>query len=370
MITTSNRKLIVISPTTSPNICGVSDYAYLTTKELAKFYISATIGVADMPQSLDDDYDESIKVQPWKNLLAGSKNEVSDLLIHYTPTSYAWVGFPASLIREVYRFKKRNPENRVFIFCHELWSNSYSMRFHQIVRNQLAKLASYQLGKIANGISTLTIGQKKDFEAILNKKTVRLGLVGANILPNINDRYIGFRQSRQPGSWAVFGLAHTRLWALQAYLPLLKKLFDLGSLKHIYAIGPADNTYAREEAAFVEANFGKGVLIQTGVLKPNEVSKQLLNIEAAVVKQDADSLYKSGSFAALAAHAVSVICEVPITLSNPPGYALFRPAEVQENPDIIRTEDGKKRREQLHHWFWSTRSWEMIGQDIHTWMSN
>ncbi|WP_461151927.1 hypothetical protein [Spirosoma pulveris] len=43
----------------------------------------------------------------------------------------------------------------------------------------------------------------------------------------------------------------------------------------------------------------------------------MFGVEAAVVKQDADSLYKSGSFAALVAHGVAVIC--PATLVNPPG---------------------------------------------------
>lgn len=362
-----NRRLVVISPTAPPNICGVSDYSFLTAQEIIKFYRSASIGVVDVPQSSGVNDNGALKIGPWEEMLRQAADGPTDLLLHYTPTSYAWTGLPISLIQAMRRFKKTNPDNRIFIFFHELWSNSLSLKFHQIARNQLAKWSSYQMGSLADGISTLTNGQKKDLEAILKKPTIQLGLVGANITPTYKE--IGLRSERQTGVWAVFGLAHTRLWALQAHLPLLKNLHEQGSLVQLHSIGPADNSYAREEAQFIEENFGKNVLVQFGSLQPEEVSRQLLHVEAAIVKQDADSLYKSGSFSALAAHAVPVVCEVPTSLNNPPGKALFRPNEVQENPEIIRNEEGKKRRQQLHNWFWSTRSWEAIGQDMHTWMS-
>lgn len=362
-----NRKLVVIAPTAPPNICGVSDYSFLTTQEIARFYRSASIGVVDVPQRSDPNTLGLVNVGPWEEIIREAAAGPTDLLLHYTPTSYAWTGLPISLMYAMHRFKKTNADNRIFIFFHELWSNSFELKFHQIVRNQLAKWASFRMGNLADGISTLTNGQKKDLEAILKKPTIQLGLVGANIVPT--SREMGLESERQSGVWAVFGLAHTRLWALQAHLPLLKNLYAQGTFRQLHSIGPADNSYAREEAVFMEENFGKDVLIQLGSLQPEEVSRQLLHVEAAVVKQDADSLYKSGSFSALAAHAVPVVCEVPTSLNNPPGKALFRPNEVQENPAIIRNEEGKKRRQQLHNWFWSTRSWEAIGQDMRLWMS-
>lgn len=364
---TSKRKLIVISPTIPPGICGVSDYSFLSTQQIAQFYESVGIGVADMPTLVAGSTVNVLPVSRWKEALLQASSGPSDVLLHFTPTAYAQSGLSIRLINAIRRFKKANSENRFFIFFHELWSNSFKMKFHQIARNQLAKWSSHQLGELADGISVVTTGQKKDLEAVLGKVQVRLGLVGANIVPINKDA--GFLSQRQPGVWALFGLAHTRLWALQAHLPMLKKLQKQGHLHHIQAIGPAANSYAHQEAGFAEAHFGKGFLRQLGTLSPAEVSAQLLTVEAAVVKQDADSLYKSGSFAALAAHGVPVICQAPVTLVNPPGQGLFQPREVEDNPGLLSNEDGEVRRHVLHDWFWSSRSWEAIGNDLYQWMT-
>ncbi|MCX6216342.1 hypothetical protein [Spirosoma sp.] len=366
---TKSRQLIVISPTAPPGICGVSDYSFLTTQKIAQFYESVGIGVADMPKLSNEATFKALKVSHWQQILqeASSRSGPTDVLIHYTPTAYAQSGLSIRLIKALSRFKKANGENRLFIFFHELWSNSFQMRFHQIARNQLAKWSSHQLGELADGISVVTTGQKKDLEAVLGHTRVRLGLVGANIVPI--DKDAGFRSQRQAGLWALFGLAHTRLWALQAHLPMIKRLHQTGYLHHIQAIGPADNAYGQQEAAFAQAHFGKGFLRQLGALSAEGVSAHLLEVEAAVVKQDADSLYKSGSFAALAAHGVAVICHAPTTLVNPPGGGLFQPAEVAANPGLLSSEEGNLRRTVLHDWFLSSRSWEAIGEDISRWMA-
>jgi hypothetical protein len=70
----------------------------------------------------------------------------------------------------------------------------------------------------------------------------------------------------------------------------------------------------------------------------------------------------------LAAHAVPIICEVDTQLDYPPGAALFQPNEVLANPGLLTSAEGERRRRQLHHWFWTTRSWEAIGQSLHTWL--
>ncbi|GAB3048324.1 hypothetical protein [Spirosoma pulveris] len=103
----------------------------------------------------------------------------------------------------------------------------------------LAKWSSRLLGVVADGLSVVTTGQKKELEAVLGNTGVRLGLVGANIVPVRKE--VGFESQRPAGQWALFGLAHTRVWALQAHLPRLKRLHQTGYLHHIQAIGPADN---------------------------------------------------------------------------------------------------------------------------------
>lgn len=364
---TNERTLVVIAPTAPPNICGVSDYAYLTAQRLASHYQSVTVGVRDYPV-LPVAGSDTLTVRPWLEALTAPSALPTDVLLHFTPMSYAWTGLPLNLVWALQRFRKQNRQNRVFVFFHELWSNSLELRFHQIARNRLARWSAYQIGKLADGITTLTAGQQQDLHQLLGAQTdVRLGLVGANIEPA--EKEIGFLSARQSGVWALFGLAHTRLWAMQAHQSLLQSLFKQDALKQITAIGPVDSAFAQEEAAFAASAFGPDRLVQLGALQPADVSQQLLNVEAAIIKQDADSLRKSGSFAALAAHAVPVICEVPDKLDSPPGGAIFRPHEIVANPTLLVNAEGTFRRRQLHDWFWSTRSWNTISDDIQLWMA-
>jgi hypothetical protein len=363
---TTDRHLLVIAPTAPPNICGVSDYAYLTAQRLAAHYQSTTIGVKDVPVMPTGA--ASLLVRHWHDALTTPSPLPTDVLLHLTPTSYAWTGLPLNLVRTLQRFRRMNSQNRVFVFFHELWSNSLELRVHQIARNRLARWSAYQIGKLADGITTLTTGQQDNLHELLGPQTdIRLGLVGANIEPA--EQEIGFQSDRQAGVWALFGLSHTRLWAMQAHQPLLQSLFAQGKLKQIMAIGPVDTAFATEEAAFAASAFGPGKLVQLGALRPSEVSQQLLSVEAAVIKQDADSLRKSGSFAALAAHAVPVICDVPDKLDSPPGRAIFRPHEIATDPTLLINAEGTQRRRQLHDWFWSTRSWNTISNDIQLWMA-
>lgn len=214
----------------------------------------------------------------------------------------------------------------------------------------------------------MTEGQQQRLKVLLDSDRVRLNPIGSNILPDNKDD--GLTSQRRVGEWVVFGLAHTRLWTLQAHIALLQHLHSKGQLIHIISVGPTDNAYAEQEATLISSQVGPGVLIQAGVLEPSDVSQQFLQAEAALVGQDADSLRKSSSFAALAAHAVPIICDVPDSLSEPPGGALFRPAEVRENVGLIRNEEGQRRSRAMHTWFWSTRSWDAIGQNMQDWLQS
>ncbi|MFD2573296.1 hypothetical protein ACFSUS_21825 [Spirosoma soli] len=365
----TNQRLVLIAPTAPPSVCGVSDYSYQTAQALQHFYKSIHFGVERVPDSMVSSTLGPVPVMRWQEALKVSSTsaESSDILLNYTPASYAWSCLPIGLILALRRFKAANPDNHIFVFVHEAWNGSGKLRIHQIIRNRLAKWSIGQIGKIAGGIAAVTTGQKKDLESLLRKHKVHLALVGANILPI--EPGVGLTSAREAGVWVVFGLAHTRLWALQAYMPLLVEMHARGVLRQIRSIGPTDNNYALQEAALAEERFGAGMLVQLGVLKPAQVSEELLKAEAALVKQDADSLRKSGSFAALAAHGVSVVCEVPVTLDEPPGGAIFRPSELVVNPEIISNEESNRRRQQLHVWFWSTRSWEAIGENMLNWMS-
>jgi hypothetical protein len=363
-----HRQLIIITPTCPPGVCGVSDHAYKTALSLNKFYRSVKIGVEYFPEVVQDK-PLALTTTYWQLLLKQlTKDKINnDLLLNFTPTSYSRSGLPINLISALKKFKKTSPSNHIYIFFHETWDDSAGLKIHHRLRNHFIKYAVKQLTKIADGITVVTNEQKEKIESLTNSKKVRLSLVGANILPV--DKEHGLTSIRKPGEWVVFGLAHTRLWTLQQHLPLIKELYHKGIIKKIYAIGPVNNQFANEELSIALKELGPDVLIQTGTLDPGEVSAVMLTAEAALVGQTADSLRKSGTFAALSAHAVPVICEAPASLDEPPGVAIFRPHELMTNQTLLSTTEGEKRRLLLHQWFWLTRSWEAIALDMQSWIN-
>jgi hypothetical protein len=364
-----NRQLIIIAPTCPPGVCGVSDYAYKTAIALNKSYRSVKIGVQYFP-ALIQDAPLAIPTVYWQKLLKQNIQNglATDLLLNFTPTSYSKFGLPYNLLNTLKQFKAASLANRIYVFFHETWDDSEGLKMHHRLRNTLIKYTVKSLSKLASGITVVTNEQKAKIELLTNNKKIRLSLVGANILPANKD--YGLNSIRKPGEWVIFGLAHTRLWTIQQHLPLIKELYHKGVIKKIYAIGPLDNQFAVEELRLTKSMLGPDVLIQTGILEPDEVSDRMLTAEAALVGQTADSLRKSGTFAALSAHAVPVVCEAPISLDEPPGYAIFRPDELLSNQHIVSTTEGEKRRLLLHQWFWLTRSWEAIAIDMQSWINS
>lgn len=364
-----NRQLIIIAPTCPPGVCGVSDHAYKTALALNKYYTSVKIGVEYFPEEIVDEPLSLTTAYWWLLVEQCIKDKAPvDLLLNYTPTSYSKLGLPFNLLTALRKFKNASEKNHVFVFFHETWDGSKNLKPHHRLRNVFIKYTIRLICKLSDGITVVTNEQKQKIESITVSQKVRLSMVGANILPF--DKEYGLKSARKPGEWIIFGLAHTRLWTLQQHLPLIKELYEKGVIKKIYAIGPKNNHFATQELDLSVSTFGDGFLIQMGALKHDEVSTMMLNAEAALVGQNADSLRKSGTFAALSAHAVPVICEAPLLLDEPPGYAIFRPHELINNLNIISTTEGEKRRLLLHQWFWLTRSWEAIALDMHTWIKS
>lgn len=366
MGTLRNKQLIIIAPTAPPDICGVSDYAYQVAKELRKSYGTITLGVERAPAAAPAT--DGIGVAPWRELLGAGRPapEATDVLLNYTPTSYARTGWPLGLMQALRHFTKAHPQNRLFIFFHETWNGSLKLRPVQLVQQQVIRLAMRRIGRLASGVAVVNAEQQHKLEQLLLRDDVRLNAVGSNILPAT--REAGLLSKRQPGDWLVFGLPHTRLWAIEAHLAVLKEAHAQGRLRHIYAVGPTDSAFARQEKEVVSKNIGEEVLVQLGPLGPAEVSAQMLKVEAALVGLNANGLKKSGTFAALAAHAVPIICAVDAHLDQPPGPAFIQPADLLTNPALLGEATSDHSRRLLHQWFWDNRSWEVIGNSLHTWL--
>jgi hypothetical protein len=366
MNTSPNKNLIIISPTAPPEVCGVSDYAYKVGQELVKQYDTVTIGADRLPVGTSQA--NELPIAHWQVLLdqASAASPGTDVLLNYTPTSFARTGLPIKLLKALRHFTQSNSSNRLFVFFHETWNGSPDLRLHQKLQQRIVRSAMGRVGQLADGVAVVNSEQQQKLEQLLQRNNIRIHPIGSNIVPA--HREAGFLSERQPGEWLVFGLPHTRLWAIEAHLPLLKAMHSQGLLRRIQSIGPVDTKFARQEKDLVASTIGPDLLVQLGALAPDEISKQLLRAEAALVGLNSNGLKKSGTFAALAAHAVPIICEVDTQLDYPPGAALFQPNEVLANPGLLTSAEGERRRRQLHHWFWTTRSWEAIGQSLHTWL--
>ena len=361
------KRLLIIAPTAPPQVCGVSDYAYKVAQELTKSYDTVMLGVERLPATPAVG---PLAVGHWSQFLAQAAAAplASDVLLNYTPTSYARSGIPAGLLLALRRFTKARPDNRVFVFFHETWNGSLNQRPHHILRDKATRWAMHRIGQLAQGVAVVNAEQQQKLRLLLGHDDIVLNAVGSNILPPTPDA--GLTSARQPGTWLVFGLSHTRLWALTAHINLLRVMHERGVLLRIHAIGPVDTSYARQELALVTKTLGPGVLVQVGALTPAEVSAQLLSAQAALVGLNSDGLKKSGTFAAMAAHAVPIICEVDPALEQPPGALFLQPAEVLADPSLVTNAEGERRRRQLHAWFWANRSWESIGLALHQWLQS
>lgn len=370
----ANSKLIIIAPTAPPNICGVSDYAYRIALNLEGDYESICLGVEDLPPgSVPNGVGQEggknvLQVLHWREAIenAVKSGQAYDLLLNYTPTSYAKTGLPIALLTGLKSFQKGSPQNRIFVFFHETWNGTPHLKLHHLIRDKFIKWSSLRISRLSSGISVITEHQKAKIQSILPESRIQINQVGANIYPA--DRYSGLTSERRKGEWVVFGLSHTRLWALKAHQDLIRHLLASGVMKKIRSIGPSDDTFAKQEAAFINEHFGENILEQLGALSTGQVSYELLTASGSLVGQTADSLRKSGSFAAMAAHGTPVVCSAPRVLADPPGSALFQPEELLADPNIISSDEGAGRIKRLHEWFWSTRSWEAISRDVKAWM--
>lgn len=363
---TTNKRLIIISPETPPQVCGVGDYSYQLAQQFLSFNNYKSLEIA-VEKNQDKTVQTLIPVDHWKKVLdrAASSNDAYDVIVNFTPLGFSKLAYPIAFIKALKSFKNKNQDNRIFVLFHEIWNGNPKLRLHHKIRDYFSKKTCVAIGKIASGISVVTNHQKEKLERALPGTEILLQPVGANIYPPANVSPLSVERSK--GIWVIFGLSHTRLWTLKANIDLVKKLLANGGLKEIRAIGPYADSYGQEEAAFASEHLGKGVLIQLGKLPADEISKELLNAKGAFVGQTADSLIKSGTFLSMAAHGVPVVCNVPEVITNPPREALFQPRELIANPELLDNEATTRTKIMLG-WYKETRSWQAIGSSFINWM--
>lgn len=356
------KKLVVIAPTITPEICGVSGNALNLAIEFKKHhYDIVELGL----QRFFGNGNVSIdKVDNWKNILNDNlaKRETIDILLNYTPRSYARLGINFGLLSSITKILRKNKKCRLYIIFHELWNDSTTLKLHHRIIGKFSKWFAFKLGSLSSGIIVMTNEQLAKLTMILPEKKTIVGKVGNNILPVIIDETL--EQKRKDGVCIVFGLSHTRFWTLTKFQTLIKRLIELEFLKEIRLVGPYNDTYGNQEMQYLNTNFPGLKVARLGDLNNDEVSKELLKASVALVGQNVDSISKSSSFLAIVAHSLPVICDLPKTLLDPPGLAIFRPEDFLENANAFDKE-CIMRADILYKWYYRTRSWQVITDDIY-----
>jgi hypothetical protein len=361
------NKLIVIAPTTYPEICGVSDYALNLSLSLkTDFYDLVELG---LERHYDNGTTQLTKIESWEVLLkcAIKNKEGVHVILNYTPRSYSRFGYSLRLIRCLKQINSVNPDNKIFIIFHEMWNDDSKLKLHHRILGKSSKLFAKHLGNLSSGIIAMTDEQKVLIQNLLPNTPMDSGLVGANILPH--NKEDGILASRENGVWSVFGLSHTRLWTLQKHKQFILKMAAVGSVKEIRLIGPFNDHSGTLELEYIQKHFENIEVKQLGILSAEEINFELLKTSAGLIGQTGDSIKKSGTFAALAAYGVPLICDVSGDLIDPPFESFFNIKELIE--DYTSFEKEKiQRSEKLHDWFWRTRSWDVIGKRVFNFMKS
>lgn len=359
------KVLLCITNTIAPNVCGQSDYALRVATALTRDYGEVRFGLQIIPTGMATP-PAGIRVAKWSEHLDQliASGEPGDILLNYAPTVYSRWGYPWGLLRKL-AAAKRTGRIRLFVHFHETWHGG-KLRPHLAIKDRLVRATVVNLAKLADGTAVFTEAQYAKIASLQPAREVWRLPIGSAIVPGSPDE--GVHSARVRSRWVVFGLSHTRLWTLKKYLTALKAFKASGVCTEVVAIGPADDAYAAEEKALAIEAFGEGFVQWRGALGGAQASGEFLSAGAALIGQNADSLSKSSSFAAMAAHAIPVICDLDRAVEDPPSRYFVPTEELRATPRFLEGADCDRRRLALHAWFSAHRSWEAVGRQFVRWM--
>lgn len=236
------------------------------------------------------------------------------VVLHYVGYGFHPKGCPVWLPKALKEWIAISSERRVVVMFHELyatgaiWSSNFWVKpIAQKIIRDLILVADLWL----TSCSRYQFELVNKFAADLKKGA--LIPVGANILavePVNFDRpwpLVGGGKLKV----VIFGLAKTRLWALNVHAKLLKFLCELGWVESITLAGTSGlDAKASREMAQHRADIGHAHLWHEAFdLTASQVSQLLAIQDLGLISNEPDLLTKSGTFAALSVHGVlSVIC--------------------------------------------------------------
>lgn len=237
------------------------------------------------------------------------------VVLHYVGYGFHPKGCPIWLPRALKAWKAVSSDRRVVVMFHELyatgtiWSSNFWVKpVAKKIIQDLIFLADLWLTSCLRYQSKLV----NNFTASIEKGA--LISIGANILP--------LEPVRFDRSWplvtgnklkvVIFGLAKTRLWALNVHAKFLKLLCERGLVESVTLAGKSELLDPRVGKAMAQhqAYIGHAHLwYEAFDLTASQASQLLATQDLGLVSNEPNVLTKSGVFASLSVHGVlSVIC--------------------------------------------------------------
>ena len=229
-------------------------------------------------------------------------------VLHYVGYGYQPKGAPLWLPGAFENWKRADPRRRLVVMFHEMYARSSPLRspfwvapFARRIIRQLVRLSDAWVTSCARYFAQL----QSEFEADPARGCIIP--IGSNI-PSVWAHEAGpapSRETKRGFRLVVFGLARTRLWALNKHRRLLAALAQAGMLAEVTLLGKHPGP--DDEAAwqrFARALPGNIHWRKRFDLAGGDISHELAGHDFGLLANEPDILTKSGVFAALAAHGV------------------------------------------------------------------
>lgn len=314
--------LVHIIPQLPPAIDGVGDYCWNLWKHWPADGSDWQFGVVHGAEDTRATWPEA-KVRNF-SLNAASlaatleQSSCETVVLHYVGYAYQPKGIPIWLPKALRGWRKTKGANRrLIVMFHEMYARSSPLRspfwvapFARRIIRELVELADAWVTSCDRYFQQLTT----DFGA--RKTTGRIIPIPSNIPAPAGIR------NRDRGSdrlnVVIFGLARTRLWALERHWNFLRALHQNGQIEQIMLVGKRPNTEEEQDWAAFAQRIGEGITWRKRFdLATSEISSELAQHEIGLLANEPDILTKSGVFAALATHGVVPVVSTPANESLP-----------------------------------------------------
>jgi len=363
-----------IAPQLPPVIDGVGDYCWNLWKHWPeenpdwKFLVArnAKATAAHWPEVIVNEF------TPEKFSLAESLEQsgCEIAVLHYVGYGFQPKGIPVWLPGEIERWKRADSRRRFVTMFHEMYARSSPLRSpfwvapiaRRIIR-QLVRLSDAWITSCERYFDQLT----GNFGA--SGEHGRIIPIGSNIpcVAPLPEKFRVEENTTPRFRFVVFGLAKTRLWALERHWKLLRALHTAGAIESITLLGAREGASEARERERLAREIGSGVNWNTAFdLFAREVSQHLAEQDFGLLANEPDILTKSGVFAALAEHGVipfistheRSIPDSLVSLVIPNGE---RPDDIEAALKLLReTEHLRAKRDNLRAFAPSELAWPSI----------